>query len=477
MNPEYRRHYDFSVPLDECWEVLPNESWSFDMQPGYARLQRTGEGEAFVYLRPCSLPGDTVEFVLTPGAPRAGLFRFGFISGFEYIRLELALNDGTLAISTHEAHKAQPRLHTRVPVNFHRIRLIRERDTLPGLPYEGDKITLVLDETPVACVGEIDYLPESLFMFGLCTPGEVSFAAWSISGPPRPRPEYAHVGLWQQKAKPTMEANVTALLAGVRQAAEAGVRILVTPETSLTGLRDSPDLDNPALIQEWLDIFQRGISAIPGAPNTLIGYPDWIDGSTVEGATLERVKVNCHRFVRPDGTLGPRMAKVHTCEEGFWHGRRYNLQRVDGVEVAMGVCHDGHYQDVWSTGVMGGARLCLHPMAGGDATGGNIEKMVDSYRSLGTGVDSFWLRVNAGGGAAIVYPTTTARRRDTILALPKDLTPESPTYPVYSSLGDLLAHTVIRLYDATGCYPMRTLRAGKTGYDCWSRLVPPLAEV
>jgi len=36
---------------------------------------------------------------------------------------------------------------------------------------------------------------------------------------------------------------------------------------------------------------------------------------------------------------------------------------------------------------------------------------------------------------------------------------------------------VIRLYDATGCYPMRTLRAGRTAYECWSRLIPPLLEV
>ena len=87
------------------------------------------------------------------------------------------------------------------------------------------------------------------------------------------------------------------------------------------------------------------------------------------------------------------------------------------------------------------------------------------------------LKVNAGGGAAIVYPTRTARIHDTIMAVPKDLTKENPTYPIYSTMGDLLAHAVIRLYDATGCYPMRTLRSGKTGYEKWSQLVPEIAEV
>lgn len=44
-------------------------------------------------------------------------------------------------------------------------------------------------------------------------------------------------------------------------------------------------------------------------------------------------------------------------------------------------------------------------------------------------------------------------------------------------MGDLLAHARIRLYDATGCYPMRTLRGGVLAYECWSRLIPPIVEV
>jgi predicted amidohydrolase len=477
---DYERFVDFSAALDDCWEVLPNEHWSFEMAPGCGRLRNIGEGNADIFLRPCALPGDVMEFRFVPGAGRAGRFYAGLVSGFELISMELDLATGALAIFTHEYHKPQPRLQTTVTTDFHRLKLLRERDDLPGLPYEGCAVTVLLDDRPAARVGEIDYLPESLAAFGFKGPGEASLASWSISGAPRPRPEYTHVGVWQQsqRNKPTNMDNARGLIEGVRQAAEAGVRILVTPETSLTGLRmGAPDFESPQAVREALEFFQRAVAQVPNAPYTLVGYPEWVPGAQIESATADMVKVNRHRFVRPDGTLGPPMAKVHSCEEGLWHGRDYNFQRVDGVEIAMGVCHDGHYRDVWATGVMGGARLCLHPAAGGQASG-KIYDLCNSVRHCpATNLDAFWIHVNAGGPSAIIYPTPNAKVRETILSVPKDLTTENPTYPDYSYMGDLLAHAVIRLYDATGCYPMRTLRGGSRAYECWSQLIPPLVEV
>jgi hypothetical protein len=186
--------------------------------------------------------------------------------------------------------------------------------------------------------------------------------------------------------------------------------------------------------------------------------------------------LNVHRFVRPDGTLGPRMAKVHVCEEGMWHGRSYNLQRVAGVEVAVGVCHDGHYQDVWGVGVMGGARLCLHPANGGRLSG-KIPAIRESYAGRGTPFDSFYAFVNGGGGAYIVYPTRNRKVPNTVLATTPDLEDTAPTFPDYKDQGDQLAHARIRLWDASGCYPLRTLRAGKAAYEVWSKLVPEIVEV
>lgn len=477
MTPNYNRHYDFSEPLDDNWEAIPDTGWTWEMAPGIARLANAKHQRAEIFLRPCSIYGDTLEFEFSRGAARSGIFVAGFLAGFEYVHMELDLTSRDLKILTHEFHKAQPRFMGKAPAEFSNLKIRREQDALPGLPYEGSSVTIVMDDKEVARVGEIDFLPESLMSFGLKSRGEFTLSSVTVSGPQRPRPEYVNVGLWQQNIKPTTRENVEALLEGVRQAAVAGVEILVTPETSLVGLRpDHVEWSDKAHIQAELNRFRRGVAEIQNAPYTLIGYPDFIPGAEVEGATVDEVMVNCHRFVRPDGTLGPPMAKVHVCEYGMWHGRNYNCQRVRGVVVAMGVCHDAHYPDIWATGVMAGARLCLHPSSGGNLSG-SIPGVVSSFRKLGTQFDSFWLRVNAGGGAAIVYPCSNRKQPETILALPRDLTEESPTYPEYSPMGDLLAHARIRLWDATGCYPLRTLRSGKKRYELWKQLMPEVVDV
>jgi hypothetical protein len=476
MTNAYSRVTDYTRPPDEGWEVIPEKGWTFDRSPGCARLRNPIDQRAEIYLRPCLIYGDTVEIGFVRDAPRRGVFQFGFLAGFEFITFEMDFEQQRLAIRTHEFHKSQPRFAGRFPVGATALRIVRRRDRLPGLPYEGSRVDVFCDGALCAEVGAIDFLPESLFMFGLKGAGEVSLSSFAISGGARPRPEYVHIGAWQQSIKPTTAENVECLIEGVRQAARAGVRILVTPETSLTGLRESPELHQRSHIQAELKRFRKAVAGIRDAPYTLVGYPEWIDGAAVDGATLKKVRVNAHRFVRPDGSLGPMMAKVHSCEAGLWHGRRYNLQRVAGVEVAVGVCHDGHYQDVWATGVMGGARLCLHPSAGGNLSG-SIPAILDGYRNLGGSLDAFWVRVNAGGGTAIVYPVRNRKQPDTLLAVPKDLTRDSPTYPAYSTMGDLLAHATVRLWDATGCYPLRTLRSGKAGYKAWQKLVPEIVDV
>jgi predicted amidohydrolase len=484
MAQSHSRRYDFTQPLDESWEALPKPpAWTCEIAPGCCRITGSRpDGRAEIYIRPCSIEGDTLEVGLIHGATRAGVFMLGFLSGFEFIRLELNLTNGTAEIHTHEWHKAQPRVRVNVAATvgtaFTNIKLHREADSLPGLPYPGAAITLLLDDKPVLRVPHVDFLPESLVMLGVKGVGQVSLSHFALTGPPRPRPEYVSVGIFQSSPKLTTAANVDGLIDGVRQAAEAGVRILVTPETSITGLRcEDPEMYDRKVTQAELARFQRAVSQIKDAPYTLVGYPDWVDGSEVDGAELPEVCLNVHRFVRPDGVLGPRMAKVHTCEDSMWHGRNYNCQRVDGVIVALGICHDGHYADVWNTGVMAGARLCLHPSAGGAGKKGPIAPMIDAYRNRGTSTDSFWAMVNAFGGGAIIYPSVNASHPDTVLAVTKDLTEANPSYPNYQPMGDSLAHARIRLWEATGAYPLRTLRNGRRHYELWKQLMPPVVDV
>ncbi len=151
-----------------------------------------------------------------------------------------------------------------------------------------------------------------------------------------------------------------------------------------------------------------------------------------------------------------------------------------GVETAVGICHDGHYADVWATGVMAGARLCVHASAGGSGPpkdGGSIPEIVGSLENQGSRFDAYWLAVNTYCPGCVFYPMSNAKVPQTLLAVTDSLSQRSPTYPKHSYLGDELAHARIRLHDANGCYPMRTLRSGRAGYENWSRLVPEVVDV
>ncbi len=479
MTARYSISHDLSKPLDGGWEVLPGRDWSFEQGPAGALFGATGPGRHQVYVRSCSLPGDTTRLVLDGASPRQGRFLMGFLVGFEFMELWVDWGTGEMELKTHEFHKAQPRMKGRAPVGVKVLEVVREACELPGVAYEGSRLKVVADGKVVMASEGVDFLPESLLTLGFEGPGRVVIKRLEIEGGPRPRPEYAHVGVWQQSIKGTTRENVDGLLEGVRQAAEAGVKILLTPETSLTGLRPHHvELANEGAVQRELMRFQKGVAGIANAPTTLVGYPAWVDGREVEGANLDKVKVNEHRFVRPDGTLGPPMAKVHSCEAGLWHGRKYNLQRVDGVEIALGVCHDGRYQDVWATGVMAGARVCFHAISAGRIPEGTpIPARVEGYADLGQYLDAYWVFCNSGGDAGIVYPCRNAKVRNPVLAVPMALSESSPGWPNYVAMGDQLAHARIRLYDATGCYPMRTLRNGSAAYRAWSNLMPRVVEV
>jgi hypothetical protein len=478
LRPYFLAH-DLSKPLDAGWEVLPNKGWSFEQGPAGALFSAWEKGRHQVYVRSCSIPGDITRVVFDGASPRQGRFLVGFVAGFELIELWVDLGTGAMELKTHEYHKPQPRVKGKMPAGVSVLEVIRESCALAGMDYPGCRVIVVADGKEVLRSEPIDFLPEALLTFGFDGPGRVVIKRVEISGEKRPRPEYVKIGVWQQSIKPTTRENVDGLLVGVRQAAEAGVDILLTPETSLTGLRpDDGELADEKQVQGELERFCDGVRKIKDPPYTLVGYPEWVDGKEVEGALLEKVKINAHRFVRPDGTLGPLMAKVHSCETGLWHGRKYNLQRVRGVEIALGVCHDGRYQDVWAAGVMAGARVCFHAISAGKIPEGvNIPERLAGYQGLGQNLDAYWVFCNSGGDAGIVYPCANARVRNTVMATPAALSEKSPTWPVYSYMGDQLAAATIRLYDATGCYPVRTLRNGNAAYRAWRSLMPEVVEV
>ena len=58
MKHAFLREYDFRSPLDDAWQVIPGDDWSFEVGQGHARFANRGDGDGNVYLRPCSIYGE-----------------------------------------------------------------------------------------------------------------------------------------------------------------------------------------------------------------------------------------------------------------------------------------------------------------------------------------------------------------------------------------------------------------------------------
>ena len=95
-----------------------------------------------------------------------------------------------------------------------------------------------------------DVLPEMGVRLAVCNQ-TILARRFVLYGEQPPVPEYLHVGGYQVLNQPSIEANLQAICRGARQAAEMGIQLLVTPETSLTGLFAEHEVtQNPEPVHE-----------------------------------------------------------------------------------------------------------------------------------------------------------------------------------------------------------------------------------
>ena len=255
----------------------------------------------------------------------------------------------------------------------------------------------------------------------------------------------------------SIETNLDSICRGLVQAAEAGVQLLVTPETSITGLFPrSPVTRDPAPIAEAEDRLRRFIRDLKDAPYLVAGLPAW---DSVPGHALESTRYNVCRVYDPDGEIASSHAKVHSAngiEDGFWHGYRLNELDVYGVPTTLHVCHDLRYPEVWTLPVMFGARLVLHP-----SNSGHVRGSVDAFEAKAKGDSdtshAFHLNVNGGGGSYIVGP----QRHDNLIAVSPECRRDNDAFPMVGPVQEGLFHARIRVYDAFGYWPARSFRASE----------------
>ena len=129
---------------------------------------------------------------------------------------------------------------------------------------------------------------------------------------------------------------------------------------------------------------------------------------------------------------------------------------MDGAPIAMHICHDGRYPEVWTLPVMFGARLVLHP-----SNGGSPKSTVDAFEvqnnQMTQSMHAFYLRVNGGGHSCLVSP----QKYHNLVAVPPECRRDNPAFPMTGPAREGLFPAKIRLHDAFGYWPMRSFRASE----------------
>ncbi|MCM8764654.1 MAG: hypothetical protein NC907_03630 [Candidatus Omnitrophica bacterium] len=111
---EYTKEWNFRQKLDDTWEAISEKGFSVERKSNLLIIENLQNGDAPVYLRPCSIYGDKIDIDFADFTEHSGIFICGFLAGFEYIDIRIDLKKKKLHLYTHEFHKKQP-----VFFNFH----------------------------------------------------------------------------------------------------------------------------------------------------------------------------------------------------------------------------------------------------------------------------------------------------------------------------------------------------------------------
>jgi predicted amidohydrolase len=398
--------------------------------------------------------GDAIELRFCPLDEGQGTLCFGYSGGMESVTVTLDFAEKRLRLRTTDWTCAQPVRD--IPLST-RARdehvLVIEKDEGGGKLVRYADIRVHLDGEQVLAERDLNVLPEMGVTLEVAG-GRVLVKGFAHRGMPSPIPEYLHLGGWQMLNVDSIEANLESLRRGIRQAAEKGIELLVTPETSLTGLfPTAPVTQDPHAVAEAEGKLRAYIRETANAPYVVVGLPLWV---SVPGHHRDRTRYNVSRIYDPDGHVVSTHAKIHSCETEFWHGYRLHEFSVHGVPTCMHICHDGRYPELWTLPVMFGARLILHPANGG-LVGGSIDAFEAKAMRTTSTSHAFYINVNGGGGSYIVGPG----KYDNLIAVSAECQRDARTFPMVGPPQECLLHARIRIREAYGYWPVRSFRASE----------------
>ena len=406
--------------------------------------------------------GDSIEVWFSQVKTREGTLSVGFHGGTEHATVTVDFEKENIRFQTSDWTRPQPGAISHLSASKMEQHTLTLRKTAgSGDLVKMSNIDVVLNGTAVFSVKDLNLLPE---MGVFLNHKEVTIDRFIHKGTLRKTPRHLHIAGWQMLNSDSIRDNVESIRRGVRIAGERGVQLLVTPETSLTGLfPSSPVTKNKQLIAEAEKEVMRCLHQTKNAPYLVVGLPIW---RREPNHRKQLTRFNASRVYDPNGDIVSTHAKIHSCETEFWHG--YRLQEFDvyDVPICMHICHDGRYPETWTLPVMFGARVIVNPANGGKI-GGSIDAFEARTKSpVPSTAHAFYLHVNGGGGSFISSP----HKHDNLLAVSEECKRASKSFPMVGDPQECLVEAEINIDEAYGYWPMRSFRISEEAASAYSRL-------
>ncbi len=157
----------------------------------------------------------------------------------------------------------------------------------------------------------------------------------------------------------SLERNLDRTLHYIRAAANEGSRVVLFPETNLTGYYFPDVLKlSPQAVQDALD------RACHAAREARI----WVIVGTLR-KTSDRF-LNLAHVISPAGAIVHEYAKVHMAgrdEQRYCRGGdKLALFEIDGVLCTLVICRDGRHPELYRLPAMAGAQILFHPSCSSD---------------------------------------------------------------------------------------------------------------
>lgn len=173
------------------------------------------------------------------------------------------------------------------------------------------------------------------------------------------RPKTLRVSCVQLEWARDLDRNLDRTLHYIRQATDAGSRVVLFPEANLTGyfFPDVLELD-PREVKRALE---RTVRAAAEADI-------WAIVGTLK-RTTDRY-INLAHVVSPSGGIVYEYAKVHMAgrdERRYCRGGdKLALFEIDGVPATLVICRDGRHPELYRVPAMAGAQVLFHPSCSSD---------------------------------------------------------------------------------------------------------------